>query len=347
MKYTRNQINKSGKILLSGPDVGFPFIDANLMVEDWRKLHLRPLKDLVEVVTRVLSEAGVSAAFSSYRLKRMTSIIAKLKHNEQMGLGGLQDIGGARFVFADIPSLLRAKEIISGSTFDHFVLDRHIYDYVACPKDSGYRSIHFAYKYISDDPDYDGLRIELQIRTRLQHDWAMAVETAELISKSSLKASLGDKNWLDFFKLSSAVFARKEDMPVAASFADYSERDFCVEYAELERKYKFLDQLQALVSAVQLGEKHDLKIGYVVILIQFDEKKVQLRHFAEDVYEMATQYYSDVEKSINDKSAAVVLVSVSDMKELQDAYPSYFLNAHEFVQALQEFNMVCKSKDFI
>lgn len=347
MKYTRNQINKSGKILLSGPDLGFPYIDANLMVEDWRKLHLRPLKDLVEVVTRVLSEAGVSAAFSSYRLKRMTSIIAKLKHNEQMGLGGLQDIGGARFVFTDIPSLIKAQEIISKTSFEHFVLDRHIYDYVSTPKDSGYRSIHFAYKYISDDPDYDGLRIELQIRTRLQHDWAMAVETAELISKSSLKASLGDKNWLEFFKLASAVFARKENMPVAASFSDYSERDFCVQYAELEREHKFLDQLQALVSAVQLGEKHNLKIGYAVIMIQFDEKMVQLRHYAEDEFETATQYYSDVEKSINDKNAAVVLVSVSDMKELQDAYPSYFLNAHEFVQALQEFNLACKSKNYV
>lgn len=92
MKYSRNKINVSGKALLAGPETGFPYIDANIVVEDWRKLHMIPLQDLVAEVTRVLEDAGVTAAFSSHRLKRMTSIIAKLRHNPGMGLGGLQDI---------------------------------------------------------------------------------------------------------------------------------------------------------------------------------------------------------------------------------------------------------------
>ena len=347
MKYSRSKINNAGKTLLEGPDIGFPYIDANLVVEDWRKLHMVPLTELVAEVTKTLESAGVHAAFSSHRLKRMTSIIAKLNHNPGMGLGGLQDIGGARFVFDDIESLLDAQKVIASATFEHFVADREPNDYVAEPKESGYRSIHFKYKFISDNSDYDGLRVELQIRTKLQHDWAMAVEIAELISKSSLKASLGDENWLSFFKLSSAVFAQKEGMPVSSSFAGYTEKDYCVAYGNLERNYKFLDQLQALVSAVQITELHSLKMGYAVVYIQFDEKRVQLRHFDTDALETATLYYSEVEKSINDKNAAVVLVSVSDMKELQEAYPSYFLNASEFVQALQEFNSVCRAKKYI
>lgn len=347
MKYSRNKINISGKALLAGPEAGFPYTDANLVVEDWRKLHMVPLQELVAEVTRVLSEAGVQAAFSSHRLKRMKSIIAKLRHNPGMGLGGLQDIGGARFVFEDIDSLLKAQQIISQATFEHFIIDREPYDYVAKPKPSGYRSIHFAYKYVSDNAEYDGLRVELQIRTRLQHDWAMAVETAELISKSSLKASLGDENWLSFFKLSSAVFAQKEGMPVADSFADYSEQDYCVQYAQLDKKYKFLDQLQALVSAVKISEEHTLKEGFAVLLIQFAVKRVQLRHFQSDNLELATKYYSEVEKSIDDNNSAVVLVAVSDMNELQEAYPSYFLNASEFIQSLFEFNSMCKAKHYI
>ena len=209
---------------MAGAEIGFAYTDANLVVDDWRKLHMIPLEELVGVVTNVLSQGNVSAAFSSHRLKRMTSIIAKLRHNPGMGLGGLQDIGGARFVFEDVPSLLEAQKIITAAKFDHFVVDREPYDYVARPKESGYRSIHFAYKYVSDNAEYDGLRVELQLRTRLQHDWAMAVETAELISKSSLKASLGDENWLAFFKIASAVFARKEGLPVAESFKDYTEK---------------------------------------------------------------------------------------------------------------------------
>lgn len=347
MKYTRSKINNSGKALLAGPDTGFPYIDAAMVVEDWRKLHMVPLQELVDEVTRILAGSGVTAAFSSHRLKRMTSVIAKLRHNPGMGLGGLQDIGGARFVFEDISSLLTARDVIANANFSNFELDRHPYDYVTSPKESGYRSIHFAYKYVSTNHDYDGLRVELQIRTRLQHDWAMAVETAELISKSSLKASLGDENWLAFFKLASAVFARKEGMPVADSFTGYSEKDYCREYADLERNHKFMDQLRALVSAVQITEQHSLKIGYAVIFIQFDEKRVQLRHFTPEALEEAARYYSEVEKSINDANSAVVLVSVSDMKELKEAYPSYFLNAGEFLQALQDFSAACKAEGYI
>lgn len=347
MKYSRNKINVAGKALLAGPETGFPFTDANLVVEDWRKLHMVPLKELVGEVTRLLDQSGVTAAFSSHRLKRMTSIIAKLRHNPGMGLGGLQDIGGARFVFEDIPSLLAAQKIIASARLEHFVADRDPYDYVKYPKESGYRSIHFAYKYVSNNDDYDGLRVELQIRTRLQHDWAMAVETGELISKSPLKASMGDEHWLEFFKLASAVFAKKEGMPVAESFSGYSEQDYCLSYAKLDKAYKFLDQLQALVRAVKITDEHALKMGYAVVLIQFEEKMVQLRHYDVDALEEATKYYSEVEKTIKDDKAAVVLVSVSDMKELQDAYPSYFFNAGEFIQSLQDFNSMCKAKKYI
>ena len=69
MKYSRNKINTSGKALLAGSEIGFAYTDANLVVNDWRKLHMVPLEELVGVVTNVLSQEGVSAAFSSYRLK--------------------------------------------------------------------------------------------------------------------------------------------------------------------------------------------------------------------------------------------------------------------------------------
>lgn len=351
MKYSRNKINVSGQALVAGPETGFPFFDANIIIEDWRSLHMLPLEHLVSSITKILADAGITAAFSSHRLKRMTSIIAKLRHSPTMRLGGVQDIGGARFVFEDIQTLLKAKDVIANATLESFTPDRNIYDYVTTdgvgPKTSGYRSIHFVYKYVSTNPDYDGLRIELQIRTRLQHDWAMAVETAELLSQSPLKAGLGDKYWMDFFKLASAVFAKREEMPVEQSFADMTERDFCMEYARLEKECRFLEQLQGLVSAVKITEQHSLAVGYAVIYIHFVEKKVQLRHYSNEELEAAARYYADVEKSINNKEAAVVLVSVSDMKELQEAYPSYFLNASEFVQALNEFNQVCIMNNYI
>ena len=110
----------------------------------------------------------------------------------------MQDIGGFRIVLKDVPALNKALTMFLNKEFDDFTLEK-INDYVTEPKISGYRSIHFVYKYHSTDETYDGLRVELQIRTKLQHNWATAVETAGLYTQTSLKSNQGDNKWLSFF----------------------------------------------------------------------------------------------------------------------------------------------------
>lgn len=345
MKYSRNRINAAGQILSSETSDLLRYAEAITVVEDWRKTHLHPLGLLVKEVSTVLQANGVVPAFSSRRLKRMTSIVEKLKHNPGMGLGGVQDIGGARFVFEDIESLLKAQSVIETASLNGFVKVRDTYDYVQRPKPSGYRSIHFVYKYQSEDPEYDGLSVELQIRTKLQHDWATAVETAELISKSPLKASLGDENWLAFFKLVSAIFARKEQMPVGEMYRNVTEEEMCSQYATMNEDFKFLIKLRGLMSSVEFTSQA-FDGGFALLLIQYDPNRVKFSHFNDNELEKANAMYAQIENSLSKDEGAVVLVSVSDMKELQEAYPSYFLNAKEFVLALEEFNNTCKLKGY-
>lgn len=347
MKYSRKEIDKAGKLIISTSTDVFDLAEAVVKVDDWRKLHLPVIELLSGYVAKLLAQNDINVAFSSQRLKRMTSIKEKLERKPDMGLGGVQDIGGGRFVFDDMESLLKAKECISSATFPDFKLDHEPYDYISRPKDSGYRSIHFVYKYIKPDTDLDGMRVELQIRTKLQHDWATAVETAELISHSSLKASQGDESWLYFFKLVSAIFARKENQPVNDSFKEMTEEDYCTEYYKINNEYKFVDNLSALVGAVNLTERQSFTGGYVLLVIDYNEKKVRIRHFKQDETDMANEQYAQIEKSINKEQGAVVLVAVSDVKELGEAYPSYFLNADEFIQALSEFQNHCRVKGYI
>ena len=207
MKYTRNQINRAGEALIGDP---FERQRASDIVTDWRQLHLPVLRELNEELTAFFKERGIPVEFSSHRIKRMQSIIEKLRNHEKdsMKLGGLQDIGGVRFVFADTHTLDMANEALKSfkpKNFEHLKCN----NYVESPQTDGYRSIHHVYKYISDESDYNGLRIELQIRTKLQHCWAMAVETAGLITRTSLKVAIDDGNeWRKFFRLVSAVFSK-------------------------------------------------------------------------------------------------------------------------------------------
>ena len=347
MKYTRKEIDRAGKIIIStSPDL-FEKAEAVVKVDDWRKLHLPVIELLSSHVSSLLAMNGIAIAFSSQRLKRMTSIKEKLMRSTNMGLGGVQDIGGGRFVFKDMDSLLRAKDCIANATFPDFSLDHDLYDYISKPKESGYRSIHFVYKYSKPESDLDGMRVELQIRTKLQHDWATAVETAELISHSSLKASQGDQAWLDFFKLVSAIFARREGQPVNDSFSDITEEQYCNGFNKINSQYKFVDSLSALVGAVNFAEQQSFTGGYVLLVINYEEKNVRFRHFKQDEKDSANEQYAQIEKSVDKTKEAVVLVAVSDVKELREAYPSYFLNSEEFIAALSEFQHACRIKGYI
>lgn len=87
--------------------------------------------------------------------------------------------------------------------------------------------------------------------------------------------------------------------------------------------------------------------GYVVLLIQMDNNSLIYRHVPNNAPDYANALYSQLESRIDHNNSAVVLVSVSDMKELKEAYPSYFLNANEFLRELIDFNNRCKVNGYI
>ena len=115
----------------------------------------------------------------------------------------------------------------------------------------------------------------------------------------------------------------------------------------MNSKYKFVDNLNALVGVVNMAEQQSFTGGYVLLVIDYEEKAVRLRHFAQDDKDKANEQYAQIEKSIDKAKEAIVLVAVSDVKELREAYPSYFLNSEEFIAALSDFQQACRIKGYI
>jgi putative GTP pyrophosphokinase len=105
-------------------------------------------------------------------MKRAPSIVSKLQRFDGMNLARMQDIGGLRAVLGSVSRVRKLEAMYRNSKF------RHVLVYIAHPKSDGYRGIHLIYRYSNSlAPAYDGLSLELQVRTRLQHAWATAVET--------------------------------------------------------------------------------------------------------------------------------------------------------------------------
>lgn len=341
MKYSRKEIDRAGFALIGDADP-FKRQQASALVEDWRKSHWTPLRELKDELTEILMKSGIQVKIESNRIKRMQSILEKLKVNEErkMGLGGLQDIGGLRFVFADVAELNTAIDVIGHYSPKNFELKK-ISDYINEPKDSGYRSIHFIYKYKSENKELDGLQIELQVRTVLQHYWAMAVETASLISGNSLKASIDDGSvWRNFFKLISVIFSKKEKTAIHKDFEQYSEWMLCQSYAIYFEEHKLLDKLRALQVTVKHEPNEDIDDGYCVLVIDFNCKEVYFQYYSKDDSVIASNVFTDMEKN-STKDQAVLIASMSKMSELRKAYPSYFLDAKDFLEALDEFDDSC------
>lgn len=347
MKYGRHQIDKAGEIIMSAKS-SKEYDDAMQKINEWRTLHLEALDALQSEILPLLKQSNIAISLTSRRLKRITSILYKLDINPEMRLGGMQDIGGFRIIVNDIDALHSVKKILTEQVPRSFDLIK-IMDYVQTPKESGYRSIHFIYKYKSADSNTDGAKIELQVRTRLQHSWAMAVETAGLITRTPLKSSMGSDEWLDFFKIVSSLFAIKEKQPILKMHIEkkYDIYSLMKLLYEVNKKFNHSDTLKALRVSVVHAKKEKFKNGYYILNIDFQSKIVRINAYSKDDENEASTAYSELEKGITDKCNAVVLVSVPKMKELQEAYPSYFLDTSEFIAAIDKMMENCKKMKLV
>ncbi|MFD6813543.1 RelA/SpoT domain-containing protein [Enteractinococcus coprophilus] len=137
------------------------------------------------------------------RLKRLPTIINKLRRPDNTDLSRMEDIGGCRVVVETYDELNVLHELVRREYANRVHRER---DYVATPRDSGYRSVHLIVKEPSSD-----LKIEIQLRTRLMHDWADLVESFSRIMSEDFKQS-GSHIVQEFMKLQSTFSAWQEGL---------------------------------------------------------------------------------------------------------------------------------------
>ncbi|WP_339918877.1 RelA/SpoT domain-containing protein [uncultured Flavobacterium sp.] len=344
MKYSRKQISKAGEKLVTSKSEN-DVEEALNLINNWRTNHLHPLVVLKNSLLRLLTKNRIEPNLVSQRLKRLTSIEYKLDLNPSMRLGGMQDIGGYRAVLKDVKDLRKLNDALSSQKMAHKL--EKVMDYVKNPKNTGYRSIHFIYTYSSTKDIYDGLKLELQIRTKLQHNWATAVETAGIITKTSLKSNQGPDEWLDFFKIVSSLFALKEKLPLMDDHSEFTMEELMIKCYNYCEELNILTKLKAIRVSTNKIESDNFPGDYYLLNINIIEMFVNIQIFNKNQFEYATNEYLKLEKTINENENAVVLVSANSIKTLKKAYPSYFLDTSEFIQAIEKMNSNCKERKYV
>ena len=338
--FSKKEVNRSGNFLASTDinHIDEPTLEKNLEIfNDWRGLHSYVMNIIYMNPKRRITNLDIKNAIIAQRLKRTPSILSKLNRFKSMQLSRMQDIAGVRIIVKKISDIYKVRDDISNK-FPHKIC--HEKNYINDPKPDGYRCLHiiFEMKGITKQK-YNGLNVELQIRTELQHQWATAVEIIGLYKNTSYKSGLGDEGTREFLCICSNLFARTENTPIDTRYHGKTEYELCLMLKKLNDDLNILDYLRGLTVAVnrqnQILSKRNSKT--CLILLKLDEKVISLRNFTNE--EDTKREYAKLEKEITKekKNWDVVLISVNDMKKLKNAYPNYYLDSRRFVQTVQSF----------
>ncbi|RPE30865.1 RelA/SpoT family protein [Acinetobacter sp. BIGb0102] len=336
-----NVLRRAGNTLISSEASETQKIEAFKVLTAWRSLHTYPIDTFQKTLKRRCVELKFKDFTVAQRLKRLPSIVSKLKRHPGMNLARMQDIGGLRVILPSIQDVYRlhADLIHVNKRFSHepkLPCD----DYIHNPKKDGYRSLHQIFIYKSrDHAELDGLSIELQIRTKLQHSWATAVETLGIIEKASIKSGFGSDDHKKFFKLSSALFSIKEQTPMLTEFSELSPHEIALQAKEIEERLQIFKKLKGIaITAKHIESTSNSRYAYHILRLYRDEDawKVDVMPFSKNQEDLAKTFYASLEASVkSDPDVDVVLVSVGDLKAIKKAYPNYFLDTNQFIKEMQ------------
>lgn len=331
---SKSLINKAGKILTQANLFSKEYQEALELANRWRACHAYPINTF-QATLRTKTGNCKGDVLVAQRLKRMPTIIDKLSRFPNMQITTMQDIAGIRAIFDDLNDIgFIVSKYVNNKNFPHeFVAN---YDYISNPRDiDGYRSQHLVYKYRNKHIDaYDGLRVEIQLRTKLQHIWATAVETMGTFLGQALKSKQGEKEWLDFFALVSSAFSFLENTPQVPRFAHLSKQQTIDEVAKLEKELGAIEKMKNF-STVVSSIGNNKSYTYHLLVLNSLKHAIDVYTYDRDNFEKAMADYAKFEdEAAKGSKLEPVLVSAGPMENLRKAYPNLFLDISEFEKTL-------------
>ena len=331
LEHSKRTVRRAGDYLISGEFDVDDFMGAYNVLENWRSSHAYPIQSMLGYFRKKAFEIDANSLVAR-RLKRTPSILAKLTREDGMKLDRMEDIGGCRIVVSTKRRAYEVRDaIVEGRTRNILRRQR---DYIKEPKSSGYRGIHLIYRYNGQKEQYHAHSIELQIRSKVQHSWATAVEVVGTFTGQALKASQGKESWLKFFKLASIAFEDIENRTLLKN-AGSSERNELIKYIN---RLSVLHKLRAfVVSTRHLGRDPRNRNDYFLLLLDVDTSHIRVMRYSPHNISHATKKYAELEKEFKDSEGKdVVLVSAESVHDLKKAYPNYFADTSEFTKNIEK-----------
>ncbi len=338
-EFSKGAIDRAGELLLPWWKLEVEDVeDLGLMyrtVENWRTSHAMPLltfrMGLWNRARRVEPKAIVAQ-----RLKRFSSVMNKLVREPHMKLSQMQDLGGCRAIVSNMEALEKLYALYRGDP-DLFASEGVLkcYDYVRNPKSDGYRGIHIVGRYKArgeKNEPWNGQRIEIQLRSQLQHAFATAVETVTTFTKEPLKFGAGPDEWRRFFLLMGSAFAIRENTPLIEG-TPIDEGEMTSELRELTQTLNVRQRLRGWTNAIkQLRSRNTQNAKWLLLVLNISANTVRVTGYSDR--KKASEALALLEKPPRPTDLDAVLVWVGSIRNLRRAYPNYYADTRAFLEAL-------------
>jgi ppGpp synthetase/RelA/SpoT-type nucleotidyltranferase len=299
------------------------------VIEEWRAAHSVVLNNFSTILRARTRGQNVSRA---QRLKRAKTIIDKLSRFPKMQLVRMDDVAGCRLIFGSINELRAFRSQLHGARFDHKLrnsdnLDK--YDYINRPKSTGYRGVHDIYEYnvrSARNAHLNGLYVEIQYRTLVQHAWATAVEVIGFVTESQPKFQKGDKRFELAMTHASEILSRTHEA-MLGPLPHLTYKRLLDDFLALDSEISLLRTLRGLAqSKTEISGKRNS------VLNMSPEGELVIHSFRDAADAIRKLFELERQFPQND----VVLVRADSTEEVRLAFRNYFSDVNEFLRLIDE-----------
>lgn len=253
-------------------------------------------------------------------------------------LAEMNDVAGCRLIFESIDDLYEFRGKFRSARLKHKLKNEDVdkYDYIKFPNPkTGYRGVHDVYSYNSGSVSgkrYQGLLVEIQYRTHIQHAWATAVEVVGFVTENEPKFERGDDRFQEIFRYASEILARAFENEKSC-LKDLEDEEVIRGFDELDSELGFIEMLLGL----DMASEGILKQKNVILI--FEEDELHVKSFPTATKALDTLFELEEKNPGKD----IVLVKADKGRDVRVAFRNYFSDAGDFTEKIHEGRKVLAS----
>ena len=130
VEYSKKKIKLAGSAIAKNNFSKISEDEAHKIVNNWRAAHAFPLQTFYVNCKR--KSSGYNNAIAVQRLKRLDSIVNKLRRQPDMSIVRMQDLGGCRMIMESIDDVYDVIDKFEKSSIKHKLVKKN--DYICTQK---------------------------------------------------------------------------------------------------------------------------------------------------------------------------------------------------------------------